>query len=100
MSSEPPLGSQQELAVERTLMAHERTLMAWLRTSLAMISFGFTLRQFFDFLVDKEHRKPMSLFGPRGYGLVMMVMGLLMLAAASAQHVKTMRRFKGKSHYK
>jgi len=93
-SSSPDTPSQQELAVERTLIAHERTQMAWLRTSLAMISFGFTLQQFFEFLVQREGRKPASLFGPRGYGLAMMLMGLLMLALSSVQHAQTLRRFK------
>ncbi|MFT3924939.1 MAG: DUF202 domain-containing protein [Myxococcales bacterium] len=100
MQSDPPTPepTQQELAVERTVMAHERTLMAWLRTALAMISFGFTLRQFFD-LLEKESRHPLSLFGPRSYyGLVMMGTGILMLALASLQHAKTMRRFRQRGH--
>jgi putative membrane protein len=96
VESEGP--SQQQLAVERTVMAHERTLMAWLRTSLAMISFGFTLRHFFEYLAEKEGRQPVSLFGPRGYGLSMMVMGLLMLAMASIQHAKAMKRFAPRAH--
>jgi putative membrane protein len=96
--SEDP--SQQELAIERTIMAHERTLMAWLRTSLAMISFGFTLRHFFEYLVQKEGRKPASLFGPRGYGLAMMLLGLLMLTMASIQHAKNMKRFGGIAEHK
>src|SRR5690349_20792221 len=74
-------------------MAQERTLMAWLRTSLAMISFGFTLRHFFEYLVEKEARPPATLFGPRSYGLSMMLLGLLMLGMASIQHVRNMKRF-------
>jgi putative membrane protein len=103
MPSDPPSPgqpTQQELAVERTVMAHERTLMAWLRTALAMISFGFTLRHFFEFMVEKEGRKPASLFGPRYYGMAMMLMGLLMLGLASFQHVKTIRRFQSAPGYK
>jgi putative membrane protein len=92
--------SQLELAVERTVMAHERTLMAWLRTSLAMISFGFTLRHFFEYLVEKEGRRPASLFGPSGYGMSMMLLGLLMLTMASIQHAKIMKRFARSAHHK
>ena len=86
--------TQQELALERTEMAQERTLMAWLRTSLAMISFGFTLRHFFNLLLQEGHHHPVSVFGPRGYGVVMMIMGVLMLGMASVQHAQAMRRYR------
>ncbi len=42
------------LAVERTRLAHERTLMAWVRTSVSLISFGFTIYKFFEYLRESE----------------------------------------------
>ena len=39
-----------KLAVERTRLAYERTLMAWVRTSTSLISFGFTIYKFFQYL--------------------------------------------------
>src|SRR5581483_2367687 len=38
------------LAFERTYLAHERTLMAWIRTAASLITFGFTLFKYFQYL--------------------------------------------------
>ena len=38
------------LAVDRTRLAYERTLMAWTRTATSLISFGFTIYKFFEYL--------------------------------------------------
>ena len=43
-----------DAAMTRTRMAAERTLMAWIRTSLSMISFGFTILKFFEFLHEAQ----------------------------------------------
>src|SRR5215470_4566645 len=51
------------LAVERTFIAAERTLMSWLRTSLAMISFGFTLVKFFEYLEQDRGAPVVGRFG-------------------------------------
>jgi hypothetical protein len=45
--------SAQELAVERTLMALDRTQMAWIRTALSMLTFGFSVVKFFQFLREE-----------------------------------------------
>ena len=41
-----------DLALRRTFMAYERTLMAWIRTATSLISFGFTIYKFFEYLVE------------------------------------------------
>lgn len=87
------------LAVERTFLAAERTLMAWLRTSLSMISFGFTLAKFFQY-VAKENGAPIvgrfgATWSPRMVGTAMVVIGTVALLAAVVQHarrVSTLRR--------
>jgi len=43
-----------DAATTRTRMAAERTLMAWIRTSLSMISFGFTILKFFEYLQQSQ----------------------------------------------
>jgi len=43
-----------QLAFERTFLAYERTRIAWVRTALALISFGFVIAKFFQYLREKQ----------------------------------------------
>jgi inner membrane protein YidH len=76
-----------KLALDRTRMAHERTLMAWVRTATSLISFGFTIYKFFQYLRESQpaiesHR----LFGPRAFALAMISLGVGSLVLATIQH--------------
>jgi putative membrane protein len=74
-----------KLAYDRTYLAHERTQMAWVRTSLALISFGFGIAKFFQYL--HETQSPDAPYmGPRTVGMVMITMGLIGLTLANVQH--------------
>ncbi len=83
---------QAKLALERTFLAHERTLMAWVRTATSLITFGFTLYKFFQYLHEggkadsTEH-----LLGARAYGTVMIAIGVVTLAVATWQHRQSMK---------
>ena len=87
-SATPELNAGTQLALERTELAHERTLMAWVRTSMSLISFGFTLHKFFQFLREgnPSGAPTNELFGPREFGLLMMCIGLVMLLFATVQN--------------
>jgi putative membrane protein len=75
------------LAVERTRLAHERTLMAWVRTALSLISFGFTIYKFFEYLKQNLQQNPAaSALNPRRFGMSMIVVGLFLLVVATIQH--------------
>lgn len=74
-----------KLAYERTYLANERTLMAWLRTSLALISFGFGIAKFFQYLHETQGPSAPPM-GPRTVGMVMIAIGLVALMMANAQH--------------
>ena len=64
-----------DAAMTRTRMALDRTLMAWIRTSLSMISFGFTILKFFEFL--SESQGPLGHFhGQRARHLGLVGLGL------------------------
>ncbi len=52
------------LATDRTRLAHDRTLMAWVRTSTSLISFGFTIYKFFQYLQEKGTGPQERLLGP------------------------------------
>lgn len=74
-----------ELAQMRTRLAAERTLDAWVRTALSMIGFGFTIAKF---LQDVEKgRNGLNPHAPRNFGLALVSLGILSLAAAVYQHV-------------
>jgi uncharacterized membrane protein YidH (DUF202 family) len=76
-----------DLAIDRTVLAAERNLMAWIRTALSMISFGFGIYKFFQFVPDGPpggiHGRPNA---ARNLGLTLIALGTLGLAAAAWQH--------------
>lgn len=74
------------LAVDRTRLAHERTLMAWVRTATSLISFGFTIYKFFQYLRENQSVAPESRFGPREFALLMIGMGVVSLVLATIEH--------------
>ena len=43
-----------QLAFERTFLVYERTQIAWVRTALSLISFGFVIAKFFQYLREKQ----------------------------------------------
>jgi putative membrane protein len=87
-----------ELAVERTRMAHERTLMAWVRTATSLISFGFTIYKFFQYLRESSSTPPPEyLLGPRSFAMLMICIGLVTLVGATIQHRRDMKALR--AHY-
>jgi len=65
--------------------------MAWVRTAMSLISFGFTIYKFFQYL---RERQPVDadggLIGPRGFALIMIGIGLTALILATAEHRRNM----------
>ncbi len=89
----PQLPDQQQMALERTYLAHERTLMAWVRTGASLVTFGITLSKFFEHIYETEEaRRPLRIFGPNAIGLLMVMLGVATLLTASWQHRLAMRR--------
>jgi putative membrane protein len=85
------------LAVDRTHLAHERTLMAWVRTAVSLISFGFTIYKFFQYLREENpSAKVHRIFGPREFGLVMIGLGVgsLLLATLQNWHSRKIMKMK------
>ena len=83
-----------QLAVDRTRLAHDRTLMAWVRTATSLISFGFTIYKFFQYLQEKDQARGDRIFGPREFALVMIGIGLTALVLATLQHRRDMVRIR------
>jgi putative membrane protein len=87
-------GASTKLAVDRTRLAFERTMMAWVRTAISLISFGFTIHKFFQFMAMTGGERPKHLLGPREFGLLMIVIGLLALLMASLQQRRDLKALK------
>ena len=81
-----------KLASKRTKFAAERTLMAWMRTSFSLISFGFTIHKFFQYLsqTDKVSAGIVA-SGPKNLGLVLVILGVALLIVATIEHVLFMK---------
>jgi putative membrane protein len=73
----PKAGTSTRLAITRTMVALDRTLMAWIRTSVSLISFGFTIYKFFQYLrTDTSAAQTERLLSPRGVALVLIGLGV------------------------
>lgn len=91
-ASAPALPDATKLALDRTRLAHDRTLLAWVRTATSLISFGFTIYKFFQYLREKEPGLAGDgLLGPRGFALLMIGIGLTALTLATLQHRQDMQ---------
>jgi putative membrane protein len=87
-----PLPTVTDLAVSRTCLAHERTLMAWVRTSVSLISFGFAIYKFFDFMRSGVPAGTGGgFFNARRYALLIISIGLIALLLATWEHQRNMR---------
>jgi len=92
MTSGTDLPAATKLAIERTRLAHERTMMAWVRTATSLISFGFTIHKFFQYLYQSQNRQaPLGMVGPRGFGLLMITIGLTALVFATLEQRRSMQ---------
>src|SRR5678816_4635012 len=64
----------------------ERMLISWVRTSLSLISFGFTIYKFFQYLVQSKAAEAEAQRGPRNLGMSLVAVGTLVLLAATFQY--------------
>ena len=65
--------------------------MAWVRTSTSLISFGFTIYKFFQYLrTDRTPQDVERLVGPRGVALVMIGIGVGALVLATIDYRQQM----------
>jgi len=94
------LDTSTRLALERTFLASERTLMAWTRTATSLVTFGFTVYKFFEFLAQSgtsDARPPLlerMLFGPRQFAMLMIAIGTAALILATVQHWRILESLK------
>jgi putative membrane protein len=89
-SAVPKLDTATILAFERTRIAYERTMMAWIRTAASLITFGFSVYKFFEFEL-KDSPASQMLVGPRGFGLGLIVLGLLSALVGTFEHARDLR---------
>ena len=89
------------LSVERTMMAADRTLMAWTRTSLSMISFGFTIYKFMQYMQEEGSAVIKGHRGPRNFGMALIALGIISLLIACLQHWYFQKKIDphGKPHF-
>ncbi len=93
-ANEPSKGSTElarertKFAFERTRFAADRTLMAWVRTSLSLITFGFALTKFLQFIQGSETTDEVAGAEETSQlGLAMAVLGTSLLILATIEYV-------------
>ena len=74
-----------KLAVDRTRLAYDRTMLSWVRTATALITFGFSIHQFFR-IASKGIVERSAFIGPHEFGTSMIVIGLIALLLATLEH--------------
>ena len=77
-------------ALVRTAFSSEQTLMSWTRTSVSLLTFGFSITQFFHYLEQQQGGTQLST-GPRRLGLALICFGNLALVLAMVEHVHRLR---------
>ena len=65
--------------------------MAWIRTATSLISFGFSVYKFFQYLHESQGAPTSGAIGPREFGGLMIGIGLTALILATIGHRNSMR---------
>jgi putative membrane protein len=76
------------MSFQRTRMSADRTLMSVIRTSLSLITFGFTIYQLFDKVL--QPRAGSSAAAAHDFGRALVVLGIVMLVLGIAYHIQFM----------
>ena len=92
-NSSHPMDTNTRLSYHRTYLSWERTQMSWVRTALALISFGFTISKFFEYLNTREQGQH-TVFSARTVGLLMIAIGMISLVFSSILHRKALLKLK------
>ena len=87
------LDASTRLSFERTVLAFERTMLSWVRTATALISFGFSIQQFFRMARGGAAERS-QVVGPDEFGLAMILIGLLALLLAALNHRSDIKALK------
>ncbi|MGY3232051.1 putative membrane protein [Luteibacter sp. HA06] len=85
------------MSFQRTRMSTDRTLMSVMRTSVSLISFGFTIAQFFQHLRAAK-LLPQESAAPRNFGIALVGLGIAMLVLGIIYHLHYMRALRAERH--
>ena len=91
--TEAPRDLRLPAALVRTALSSEQTLMSWVRTSLSMVTFGFSIAQFFYFLAERQDDADFTA-SPNRLGIALISVGILVLVIAVVEHLLRVRALK------
>ncbi|MGC8494284.1 MAG: YidH family protein [Syntrophobacteraceae bacterium] len=81
-----------DLPYEQSRLSADRTLMSWIRTSLSMISFGFTIFKFFQYLKESATSYNIPAQRARNFGTALVSLGTILLILAIVEYIVFLRR--------
>jgi putative membrane protein len=76
---------------EKARLAYEGALMSWIRTAISLISFGFTIYEFFK---ANQNENAGHLLTPRLVALAMILIGFISLLFAHIQHLTAYKKLR------
>ena len=88
----PEIDAATASSATNLLMAAERTLLSWIRTSFSMISFGFALSKFLEYLHAAKPGAGDAPLLPYVLGIVLVAGGALLLVFADREFLAMRRR--------
>jgi putative membrane protein len=93
VAEEPTRDLRLVAALVRTALSAETSLMAWIRTSLSLLTFGFSIAQFFHYL-NRQQDVALVSAAPRRLGISLICVGIFVLLLSIFEYMMRIRRMK------
>jgi putative membrane protein len=78
-----------QLTLEIVRLGLEQAMMDWVRTSMSLITFGFSISEFFE--IQRGGAESHRLVSARGFAIALIALGIISIVLATFQHLRGMK---------